>query len=281
LSNGLTASFVELVVNKPREFKKSPQLNHSGRGYSFVFALTADHIVITGQNRDQALGNFIFASSNEQLHFKILPGRKIRLVIINVTEQWLASTFDGACPRIEHLLEDLQRDPKPILFSTQSSFAVYQAISDMQDHVVKDSTDKFYLKARTVPVLYDVLSNIAWAEMQHLPEVTAAIHTKMVQVEHYLTEYLESSLPCIKTIAREIASSESSLKRNFKSVFGISIYEYYLQKKMQYARQLLDEESIAVKEVAHRLGYQKTSNFIKIFKKHYDSSPGSLRKKAS
>jgi AraC-like DNA-binding protein len=34
-----------------------------------------------------------------------------------------------------------------------------------------------------------------------------------------------------------------------------------------------------MKEVAHMLGYQKTSNFIKNFKKYYDTSPGALKKK--
>lgn len=77
-----------------------------------------------------------------------------------------------------------------------------------------------------------------------------------------------------------MALSESTLKRNFKMLYGTSIYEYYLRKKMQKARQLFTEKAIPVKEVAYMLGYEKVSNFIQMFKKHHNLSPGRLKKNA-
>ena len=61
-------------------------------------------------------------------------------------------------------------------------------------------------------------------------------------------------------------------------MFGKSIYECYLEKKMDYAKRLLLEKPLTVKEVAYRLGYEKTSNFIHIFKKFHTYSPGHLKK---
>lgn len=112
-----------------------------------------------------------------------------------------------------------------------------------------------------------------------LKESRNQVHSKMLSVEKMLDVYLEKDLPSIRTIAKDLALSESTLKRNFKRVFGTSIYHFYLQKKMQQARQLLAEQNTSVKEIAFRLGYEKPSNFIRVFKKHYSSSPGSLRKK--
>lgn len=105
------------------------------------------------------------------------------------------------------------------------------------------------------------------------------VRAKMLTVEKMLDEHLDKSLPSIRNIAKDLALSESTLKRNFKQVFGTSIYNCYLQKKMQQARELLTENNVSVKEIAYKLGYEKPSNFIRIFKKHYSFSPGSFRKK--
>ena len=110
-------------------------------------------------------------------------------------------------------------------------------------------------------------------------ENNVQVHAKMLTVEKMLDDHLDKSLPSIRTIAKDMALSESTLKRNFKQVFGTSIYNFYLQKKMQQARELLAENNVSVKEIAYKLGYEKPSNFIRIFKKHYSFSPGSFRKK--
>ena len=61
-------------------------------------------------------------------------------------------------------------------------------------------------------------------------------------------------------------------------MYGTSIYSFYLKKKMRQAEQLLTGNDVSVKQVAYMLGYEKPSNFIRIFKKHYAFSPGSFRK---
>lgn len=104
------------------------------------------------------------------------------------------------------------------------------------------------------------------------------VQEKMQHVEKILDDYIHKNLPSIRTIAKDMALSESTLKRNFKQVYGTSIYNFYLQKKMKQARQILTEKNVSVKEVAYMLGYEKPSNFIRIFKKYYTHSPGSLKK---
>ena len=99
------------------------------------------------------------------------------------------------------------------------------------------------------------------------PAETHVLHQeKMLMVEKILEQHFEKDLPSIESIAKRAALSESTLKRHFKLMFGKSVYEYYLEKKMEYAKRLLLEKPLTVKEVAYRLGYEKTSNFIHMFK---------------
>jgi AraC-like DNA-binding protein len=143
----------------------------------------------------------------------------------------------------------------------------------------KGRGDPFYARTKTLSILHDIFRRLQTAQVGDKKETNMQLHAKMLAVEKILDEYLDKNLPSIKAIAKQVALSESTLKRNFKKVYGISIYEFYLKKKMQLARHLLDQQPISVKEVAYMLGYEKTSNFITMFKKYYDFSPGTLRKK--
>ena len=80
-------------------------------------------------------------------------------------------------------------------------------------------------------------------------------------------------------IAKMVALSESTLKRYFKLIYGKSVYEYYLNKKMDMARMIMLQKPYSVNEIAELMGYEKVSHFIEIFKKHHGCSPGTIKRK--
>ena len=100
-----------------------------------------------------------------------------------------------------------------------------------------------------------------------------------MEAEAILQAHLQKNLPRLQNIAQQVALSESTLKRYFKAIFGKSVYEYYLEKKMDFAKTLMMGKPISVNETAELLGYEKVSNFIDIFKKHHGFSPGSMKKR--
>ena len=111
------------------------------------------------------------------------------------------------------------------------------------------------------------------------PEANNILHyEKMKAIELLLIAHIDKNLPALSALAQHVSLSESTLKRYFKLTFGTSIYDYYLQKKMEYAKTLLLEKKLAVKEIAYMLGYEKSSSFIKMFKKSYNLPPGLLKR---
>jgi AraC-like DNA-binding protein len=77
----------------------------------------------------------------------------------------------------------------------------------------------------------------------------------------------------IEEIAREAAMSEFHFFRTFKLVFGISPYQYILQKRMKKATQLLNEMQHSVTEIAYLTGFSDIHAFSKAFKKSHSLSP--------
>ena len=84
--------------------------------------------------------------------------------------------------------------------------------------------------------------------------------------------------PTIKELARSVAMSESKLKKLFKAVYNLPIYEYFQKHRMQKAKLMLLSERYAIKDVGYKLGYANLSNFTLAFKKIYGKLPSDLIK---
>jgi len=83
----------------------------------------------------------------------------------------------------------------------------------------------------------------------------------------------------ISEVAEQIGLNEAKLKSGFKQVFGIGLFQFMLQAKMQKAWVWVLETNKPVKEIARLTGYTSKQNFVTAFKKYFNATPGLLRKK--
>ncbi len=67
--------------------------------------------------------------------------------------------------------------------------------------------------------------------------------------------------------------STTALKRAYRIVFGVPVYEYARNQRLQRARALLSEGELSVGEVAVRVGYQSLSWFSLAFKRKFGMLP--------
>lgn len=99
---------------------------------------------------------------------------------------------------------------------------------------------------------------------------------RVMQVEATLTKDIFEPAPTISQLARMVAISESKLKKDFKIIYGIPVYEYFQKVRMQAAKDKLLAGGHSVKEVAMELGYSNLSNFTIAFKKEFGLLPSKL-----
>ncbi len=83
----------------------------------------------------------------------------------------------------------------------------------------------------------------------------------------------------IKEISQRVQLNEFKLKSGFKEVFGMGLFEFLLQARMEKARQLLIETDKPMKEIAALTGFEFLTNFIAAFRKYFGYTPGELRRK--
>ena len=109
----------------------------------------------------------------------------------------------------------------------------------------------------------------------HVPMARADID-RVMQVEAALTKDIFEPAPTINQLARMVSISESKLKKDFKLIYGVPVYEYFQKVRMQAAKDKLLEGNHSVKSVAMELGYSNLSNFTIAFKKEFGLLPSKL-----
>jgi len=122
--------------------------------------------------------------------------------------------------------------------------------------------ERFFTRIHSRVSLADVQSNIKHED----------IYT-VLRIEKLLVENFTDKPRSIEELSRKATMSSTKLKKIFKSIFGVPIYEYYQQKRMQQAGELLIKGTYSIKEVAEKVGYSNMGNFKTAFKKHMKQEP--------
>jgi AraC-like DNA-binding protein len=83
----------------------------------------------------------------------------------------------------------------------------------------------------------------------------------------------------IEDLAREFNLSHSRLEHLFKQETGVSLGQLLTEQKLERAAHLLLHTNMRIKEIAHGVGYEHTSSFIRAFERHFRQAPHLYRQK--
>lgn len=82
----------------------------------------------------------------------------------------------------------------------------------------------------------------------------------------------------LQNVSKESGISEYYFFRLFKSVFGLSPYQYIIEKRLQFAHDILKNNKVPISEIAFQCGYSDVFAFSKAFKKQFGFAPSFLHK---
>lgn len=252
--------------------------------FSVIYLLTPDNSVLKtiGTHRQfsrQGIRSTLMIADSVPIDIEMVTHHPAQILEMNVTAFWLAQQFQKARLPLEALLERINDLQSPLIMIEPSPASVNLAVNRLFDDCVAGEKSAALLQQQAAALIVGFLEKSLERSVKDIQASNDAHFEKIMEAEAILKAHLQKTLPNVGVIAHQVALSESTLKRHFKVVFGKSVYEYYLSKKMQLAKNLLMERPLTVNETAEILGYEKVSNFIDIFKKHHGYSPGSIRKR--
>jgi AraC-like DNA-binding protein len=87
--------------------------------------------------------------------------------------------------------------------------------------------------------------------------------------------------PSLPDLAHQLGISETQLKSSFKSLVGTTVLQYCINKRINAAKLLLNENKQSISEISDIVGYQDHSAFTRAFRRITGSSPKQWRQSRS
>lgn len=84
--------------------------------------------------------------------------------------------------------------------------------------------------------------------------------------------------PALPSLAQQLGISETRLKSGFKSMNGITVMQYCINKRIEAAKLLLKENRHSISEIGDIVGYEDHSAFSRAFRRSSGYSPKEWRR---
>jgi len=133
-----------------------------------------------------------------------------------------------------------------------------------------------YLRAQALDIMWQSCLTMVSEREEHRPNATLMSLRHCERVRDFILANLDRELT-IDLIAKEARSSSSTVQRRFKEHFGIPIFDFIRQERLETARAALASKGIPVSHAAHMAGYTTISSFTTAFRKAYGVTPRQVR----
>jgi AraC-like DNA-binding protein len=207
-----------------------------------------------------------------------MPGKEVENFEINVTREF----FEKHLPAGHPFLPLLQQNGQHALASAvhlpvtpQIRAIIYDIVNCNMDPAHK----RLYIKAKTLELMaiqMEQQKSIPAETLLHPGDVKLSDAQKMHAAREIIVQRLYNP-HTIPALAHLVGTNENYLKKNFKKMFGTTVFGFIQQLRMERARDILINEKRKIGEVARLTGYSHISHFSKAFKKQFGFSPKNIK----
>jgi AraC-like DNA-binding protein len=154
---------------------------------------------------------------------------------------------------------------------------IHQSVAEIIGSQMSGRLHQLYLEGLILKIIA-----LEFDQLEKLPRDSDLLPAKsdeeMLREAH---KYLLSDLihpPTIKDISAKFGMPAKRLTTKFKELYGETIYDTLMAKRMAESRKKLEQGGVSIKEVSQAVGYKHVSNFISAFIKYYDLPPRAFLK---
>ena len=98
------------------------------------------------------------------------------------------------------------------------------------------------------------------------------------KIEKYIDENISESLD-VSSLCRHFNISRTSLYAVMNSYYGEGIAAFVKKRRLEKARQLVMNSKLTINEIAVKTGFSDYNYFLKVFKRHFGTSPKKMMKR--
>lgn len=207
----------------------------------------------------------------------LLPKGEIQTFHLSLDANYFFNHFTSD-DRITDRIKNSIYLQKPQVASKEPGFInpeMKSIIKSLKDNPYKDGLKAMFLEIKTLELI-----TIQFHQFLNHSQSKKGLTPKDRELAFGLKELLEANYLypwTLDDLAKQFCTNIQTLKMSFKGVFGISIFSFYQQLRMNYAKELICSHGMQIAEIADILGYSHQNHFSTAFKKKFGYPPSALK----
>src|SRR6056297_709005 len=143
---------------------------------------------------------------------------------------------------------------------------------DLMLHIIAEDHDEKLANSVADQLIYSSIRTDQDTQRLSVPTRIGVRHPKLSQVIQMMEANIEEPISPA-TLARDAGMSTRQLERLFRRYLSRSPKRYYMELRLQKARNLLMQTDMTVINVALACGFASPSHFSKCYRAHYNTTP--------
>lgn len=244
---------------------------------ALIFSVITDGKVcelIGGQPVEHDAGSVnigIMTSDNYHIQH-LVAGCKFSRVNIIISESDF-KVYNDRFPIIFSRFEERFAANKPFMgVINDRSGKILEAARDLQNAIFTKTINPYFVEG----VIVECLVNYYLDEYKEPLPDHYTVCRKIFKARDILTENFKNP-PTIHALAAMVGTNDCTLKKIFKQMFSMTIFDYLNDLRMNKAARYLFDNNLTISEISSELGFSSQSHFCTSFRKQYGVTPKEYR----
>jgi AraC-like DNA-binding protein len=266
--------------NTSKTFVQKCEIDGDAVGFAFYGSGNVE-LEIKHNNQTKYLTNTtglaicFFGNQKVEFAHKIEPDKPLQSISIftklknlNSLSQAEKEIFENQLPQLLNPKEHFVKGP-----SFYMTLEMQLAVQKIFNTTYTGSTRLLFLKSQVNELLAHFFALLASDKKNDFSEIDK---NKLFQAKEIVTTNY-SQPPSITQLSQMVGLNSNKLKKNFKELFGIPVFKYIQEERLNKAYELLRESEKTVQEAAWEVGYESLSSFSNAFYKKFGSRPNDVK----
>lgn len=249
-------------------------LPHEHDHFEFFFLLSDSFDYVVQNKTYHMKQNDLLVIPPGVIHF---PDMSMRGVLYDRIVLWINRDFFNEMVRLDPDLQKAVLSDEPRAYQARLSAASSQMLYNLLSVILEDTEKKppsYQLNTIGLTCQLVALLNRTIASMENLV-ANSRVNELSTNILFYIQNHITEELS-LEKLSDEFFVSKGYLSKIFKDHFGISVYQYILQNKIDGVCGLIADD-VSITEAASRYGFRDYPSFYRSFKKVTGMSPKAFR----
>ncbi len=235
-------------------------------------AFNMEHCKI-GLEKDET-GLIYYKDTPTNLFYELKKAAELAVILIPLKHfHSLFSSEDNSYFNFENI-----KLGKPIIEVRKTKTSVKAIIHQLFKQKINESLRSLYIRGKVYELLSLYLDMSDENDTEQCPFMANEDTVLKIKQAKDIIVAEMASPPSLDELSKKVGLNTKKLKMGFKDLYGMPVFTFLFNYKMERAKKLLSQNGNNVNEVAMQVGYSTSSHFIVAFKKKFGITPKQFTK---